>query len=307
MKQQFMTRKIFFALSTVSLLMTACQKSNDVQTTDTSTGDISDASSVAATISVLASTNTASSDSVYIVQPCQRGSSRNAVAQADLPTTVAAYLNTAYNGYTFHEAFAIKDTTGTVTGYAVIIYYDGKPVGLEFDSAGAFVKVLEQRERGDLRGPEYHQGGRFQHRDGKNRDTVALNTLPAAALTYFASNYSTDTLLKAYKQIDSSYVVLSKNTGLFATVFDADGNFIKRETLPAPNGDGTTAVQESELPQAITAYLGATYPSYVFKKAFAVTGSDGVQGYVVLIDANNTKYAVAFDASGTFLSAKAVC
>lgn len=80
-----------------------------------------------------------------------------------------------------------------------VIYYNNKPVGLLFDSAGAFVRVLEQRERGDLNGSGHHNGGRFEHRDGKGRDTVALNALPPAVTAYFASNYFNDTLVKAFR------------------------------------------------------------------------------------------------------------
>lgn len=302
MKKQFITRRLFYALACVPFVFAACEKSDTSLQNSTTTGDISDASSVAATIAVVSSSRTANADSVYVVQPCQRGSKRDSVAQADLPAAIGTYLDATYSGYLFHKAFAIKDSTGAISGYAVIVYSNDKPVGLEFDAAGAFVKVLEQRERGNS-GSGHHRGGRFQH-----RDSVALSALPTTITAYFSANYSSDTLLKAYKTIDSSYVVLSKNNGLFATVFDAAGTFVKRTSLPARGGTrgSVQAIEQSALPEAIGIYLTTTYPNYFFEKAFAVNEDGTTAGYVVMLDANNTKYAVAFDAAGTFVSAKTV-
>jgi hypothetical protein len=53
-------------------------------------------------------------------------------------------------------------------------------------------------------------------------------------------------------------------------------------------------------------YLTTAYPNYVFKKAFSISQSGTIKGYVVFIDANNTKYAVEFDASDNFIKAKTV-
>jgi hypothetical protein len=44
----------------------------------------------------------------------------------------------------------------------------------------------------------------------------------------------------------------------------------------------------------------------VFNKAFSITNDGVIKGFVVVIDANNTKYAVEFDVSGTFVSAKTI-
>lgn len=306
--KQGMFRNTFYALGIASLFLTACQKNNTslssagVTSTDATTATSS-------TIAVVASASVATADSVYIVQPCQRGAHRDSIAQTDLPATVSSYLNANYVGYTFHKAFSIKDSTGTLVGYAVVIYYNDKPVGLEFDNTGAFVKVLEQRGGGDLNGRGFHHGGRFGNRDGKGADSVNLSALPPAITIYFNANYSSDTLLKAYKNSDSGYTVISKNNGLFATVFGVDGQFVKRTSLaPATNRAHwhTENIAQAALPAAVTTYLIATYPDYVFDKAFVVTENSTVQGYVVVIDANNTRYATAFDAAGGFIAAKTI-
>ena len=287
--------------SIVMIILSSCQK-NLSASANTASSTIA----VAASESAAAANPTTAADSVYVVQPCARGYSRNPISATDLPSAVTAYLTANYSGYTFSKAFSIVNSTSAVTAYVVIIYYNDKPVGILFDSAGNFVKVLEQRDRGDLDGKGWHDGGRFCDRNGLQKDTIAINALPSVVLTYMAANYPQDTLTKAFRsRHDSSYVVVSKNNGLFATVFDANGNFVKRITLPAPQGS-CTSISQSDLPSNVAGYLGTTYPNYVFEKAFAVYRNGVLQGYVVVINANNTKYAVRFDASGNFVAVKTI-
>jgi len=113
--------------------------------------------------------------------------------------------------------------------------------------------------------------------------------------------------LKAFtNRHDSSIVVISKNNGLFATVFDNSGTFIKRVSLPPPPGNFQN-VTESGLPANLSDYLSATYPNYVFEKAFAAYNNSNVlQGYWAIINASNTKYAIRFDPFGNFISAKTI-
>ena len=286
----------FFA----SAVFVSCKK-NDISATGTA-GE----ASTSATIAVAASASTAFTDSVYLLQPCERGSRRDTISESNLPATVSAYISSNYSGSVFHRAFALKNSSGTVTGYVAVIYFNDKPVGLQFDSDGNFQKVLEQRERGDLEGGGWHHGGRFHHRDGLQKDTVALANLPVSIQTYLTANYGADTVIKAFTNPDSSYVVLSKNNGLYANIFDASGSFVERSELPSRHGLSQN-VEAAVLPATITAYLGSAYPNYVFKKAFSSMQNGALAGYTVLIDANNTKYAVQFDASGNFIRASTVC
>jgi hypothetical protein len=295
MKTKITARSVFSVLMAGAIVVSSCKKEDSSITTTSSTD----------AIAVVASASIASSDSVYLVNGCNRGEHRDSVSAAALPAAINTYLGINYPNYVFHKAFVLTNSSSVTTGYLVVIYFNDKPVGLKFDAAGAFVKVLEQRERGDLSGPGWHHGGRFEHRDGQQKDTVALSALPVSVTTYLAANYPTDTLLKAFKNRDSSLVVLSRNNGLYATVFDASGNFVRRVQMPAKNGN-CQGIDQSALPSQVTNYLSATYPNYIFKKAFIVNSAGVTQGYVVLIDANNTKYAVAFDASGNFLSAKTI-
>ena len=241
-------------------------------------------------------------DSLYVIGTCAPHHHTDFVAFSSLPAFINDYLTTNYAGNVSQKAFIDKDLSGTITGYVVIIQFNGKPIGLKFDAAGAFVKVLEQREGHDLLGHGWHDGGHFDDRNGLNHDTIAIPALASVIISYFAANYAQDTLMHAFKNKDSSYIVLSINNGAYATVFDINGTFIKRIKLPAPEGDFNTVVQ-SALPLAVTNYLTSTYPAYVFKQAFKINDNVNIKGYVVFIDANATKYAVEFDAAGNFIKA----
>ncbi|TMI94972.1 MAG: hypothetical protein E6H06_07965 [Bacteroidetes bacterium] len=288
-------------LAVAAILLASCKK-------ETSQSSLTSQTS-SSTIAVAASESgpTSADDSVYVIQPCPHGYSRDSISAADLPSTVITYLSTDYPGFTFSKAFAVKNSSGQTAAYVAIIYFNDKPVAILFDSNGNFVRVLEQRDKGDIDGKGWHDGGRFCDRNGLQKDTVALSALPTSILSYIAANYSTDTLVKAFQnRHDSSFVVISKNNGLFATVFDSSGNFVKRVTLPAPPGIAV-GITESALPANVLSYLSTTYPDYVFEKAFAVYNNSNVlQGYAVVINANNTKYAVLFDASGNFVSVKTI-
>ncbi|MCW3110952.1 MAG: hypothetical protein JWQ09_5458 [Segetibacter sp.] len=289
------------SLSLLLLAFASCKKDASLET-DT-TASVSQ-SVIAATQAIAVSARTsASGDSVYVVGTCAPHHHTDSIAFGSLPSAVSVYLAANYSGYIFQKAYTDKDSSGNIAGYVVIIQYNGKPVGLKFDASGVFVKVLEQREGRDLAGGHgFHQGGHFDDRDGMKRDTIALSALPAAITTYFASNYAQDTLVRAFKGKDSSIVVLSINNGAYATVFDANATFVKRAALPAHPGRPTSIAQDA-LPAATLTYLSTTYPNYVFKYAFAIKANRAVVGYAVFIDANATKYAIEFDASGNFLKA----
>jgi hypothetical protein len=250
------------------------------------------------------SVDSSSNDSIYIIQPCARGFFRDSVAATALPANISAYLDSTYSGFTFIRAYEIKDSAGNIGGYVAIINYNGKPVAILFDGTGAFVRVLEQREKGDEDNDGWHRGGRFCDRDPNERgkDTISLSSLPASILSYMATNYPNDSLEKAYINIDSSYIVISADSGLYATVFNHAGDFEKRIKLYSP-GPLSQQIDQTALPASAQTYLATTYPNYVFEKAFSFTLNGVLQGYIVIIDSNNTKYAVEFNASGNFIGA----
>jgi hypothetical protein len=289
---------------TVFLLpMTSCKKDASLETAAlNSIAGIQSAIASTSAIAVSAASRTIG-DSIYVVGTCAAHHHTDSVAFNGLPSSVASYLDANYAGYAFQKAFTDKDSTGSISGYVVIINYNGNPVGLKFDATGTFVKVLEQREGRDLIGGHgFHRGGHFDDRDGMKRDTIAISSLPASVTSYFAANYPQDTLMRALKAPDSSITVLSINNGAYATTFTSTGSFVKRNALPSKPGRATSITQDA-LPAPALSYLSNTYPNYVFKYAFAIKSNGAVTGYAVLIDANATKYGVQFDAAGNFVKA----
>ena len=312
MKNQIKKLSTLFILSAVILAgASSCNKEISTNNPSNSNSQATTASSSTIAVAVTASTSagttgSSTTDSVYVIHNCEKGNHRDSIAASALSTAIQTYLTTNYAGNIFIKAFAVKDTTGAVKGYVVIVKYNDKPVAIQFTADGTFVKVLEQREKGDLDGDGgWHRGGRFDTRDGLHRDTIPLTQLPTAITTYFANNYPSDTLTRAFETKDCKILVLSKNNGGSATIFTAAGVFLKRVVLPTPDGS-LTNVAQSALPASILSYLTATYPNYVFDKADSVNYKGVLKGYLVIINANNTRYGLIFDASGSFVAVKAI-
>ena len=295
---------LFFSLALFSIV--SCSK--EMSAPSASATNSTATSSTSAFIAVAA--DSTGTDSVYILQTCARGFFRDSVAASALPDSITSYLSAHYPAYSFQKAFVIKDSAGTVGGYVVVINYNGKPVGLLFDAAGNFQQVLEQRDRGDLDGDGHHGGRHFSNRDGRHRDTVSIENLPTSIGSYFTSNYPTDTLLRAYLNQDSSYLVISKDNGLFATLFSSSGQFIKRDSLLTwpvnPSEKIWQNVVQDSLPSGDLTYLNNTYPNYVFETAYSLMVNNLLTAYIVVIDANDTKYAIWFDDKGNMIATVAI-
>jgi hypothetical protein len=244
------------------------------------------------------------SDSLYAMEACKKGNKKTAVELSALSAKITTYLSTNYSGFTFQKAYQVANqTTSAVESFVVVIQFNAKPVAIKFDAAGSFVKVLELREGRNMKGRGgWHAGGCFDNRDGKQRDTIAISAIPSLIKTYIATTYSADTIVHAFVNKDQSIVVISKNVNYFATAFSSANIFIKRIELPAFAAKGRS-IEASVLPAVSTTYLATTYPNYVFKKAFELKTNNVIKGYLVLIDANLTKYAIHFDANGQFVKA----
>lgn len=129
-----------------AFFITACNKeeSNIASSANTTESDIA----------VSTSDSSVSKDSVYFKHECGAGATRDSIAESDLPAAVGTYLQTNYPDYKFAKAFSVTDSTGAVTGFVAVIYYNDEPVALQFNGDGDFVGVLERREFG------HHGGGR---------------------------------------------------------------------------------------------------------------------------------------------------
>ncbi len=288
------TINIIIMLSFLALL-SSCNKENSAVNPATS--------SVAASSTIAVGISSTTNDSIYVVGTCANHDHLDSLAFTGLPAMITDYLAGNYSGYTFTKAFTEQDTSGNISGYVVIILFNGNPVGLKFDASGNFVKVLEQRDGHDLEGNGWHEGGCFSNRDGMNKDTVKLSLLPSDILSYFSTNYPQDTLVRAYETINKDYVLFSIDNGSFATLFDSTGSFVRRIQLNENTGRARVVVTRTALLPSIQDYLSTTYPNYVFEQAFSISKNGTITEYIVCIDANGTKYAVEFDASGNFVKA----
>lgn len=301
MKYPFKAFTINAAIA-VFMALPSCKK-QDVSTTST------DATIQAAALNLqaiaIAASSTSAGDSLYAVNTCPVRGHRDSISFGLLPSEIALYLSTNYAGYTFHKAFSILDQNGVLQGYGLIIQFNGNPIGLKFDLNGNFIQIFEQREGHDLLGHNWHEGGCFEDRDGKQRDTIAFSSLPANVINYFTIKCPSDTLLRASMTRTGGYVLLSRNSYLFVTTFLTNRAFLNRMQLPSHEGRGTP-IDQNALPVNVLTYLSATFPGYVFNKAFLINLNGSIQGYCVVIDANNTKYAIQFDSVGNYVKTKVI-
>jgi hypothetical protein len=278
----------FFAVAGL-LSLTSCDK----QTTEPQTDGAEESQAI------LVAEATTSSDAVFIVNTVPAGCEKDSVTAVELHEAIKTYLDANYSGYTYLKTFKLKKA-GALEGYIVVIKYNDKPIGLKFDAEGNFIKIFEQRERGQLMGRGWKRGGRFDGRDGQHRDTIALSSLSATIKTYFLINYTQDTILAAHAGRGGDIIVISANNGLYATLFNANNIFVKRSQLILHAGR-KMAIRQVDLLTNIATYLTTTYPGYVFHRAYAVKINSSTQAYVVFIDSNDTKYALHFDASGNLV------
>jgi hypothetical protein len=294
MKTNLTIKKMFFLAAAGVLALTSCNKE---------TSEPDDAG-MEETNAILVAEASSSSEAIFLVNTVPPGCDKDTTTAAQLPASVTTYLDANYSGYTYIKTFAVKKDA-SLNGYIVAIKFNDKPVGLHFDANGNFLRVIEQRERGQLRGKGWKRGGRFDGRDGQHRDTIALSALPLAIKTYFTLTYPTDTLLAAHTGRGGDIVVISANNGLYATLFTSGSVFVKRHAM-ALHAGRKTAIAQAQLTAKIATYLATTYPGYVFHRAYAVKVNSTTQAYVVFIDSNDTKYALHFDASGNLVKSTVV-
>ncbi|MCA6468265.1 MAG: hypothetical protein IM541_01085 [Chitinophagaceae bacterium] len=65
-------------------------------------------------------------------------------------------------------------------------------------------------------------------------------------------------------------------------------------------------IEKSNLSSTIQNKLSNTFPNYVFNKSDLMTVNNSSMGTLVLINANNTRYAVSFNNNGDMISKKAI-
>ena len=302
MKRYTTFKNALLVVSLGILTFSACKKDNALSLDDELQFAKLEAITISSTSAVSGSANT--TDSLYAMDACKKGNKKTRVELSSLSASIKNYLSANYPGNTFLKAYQIANqTTSVLESFVVVVEFNDKPVAVKFDAGGSFLKVLEIREGRNMKGKGgWHAGGLFDNRDGKHRDTLAISAIPAAIKAYMLSTYPADTLVHAFVNKDKSVIIISRNIEFYATSFTASNVFIKRIQLPAGPAK-VRSIEASVLPSKVPTYLTSTYPNYVFKKAFELKVNGALKGYLVLIDANLTKYAIHFDASGQFIKA----
>jgi hypothetical protein len=302
MKRYTTFKNALLIVSMGILTLSACKKDNVLSLDDELQFVKLEAITISSTSAVSGSGN--ATDSLYAMDACKKGNKKTRVEQSSLSASITTYLSANYPGNTFLKAYQIANqTTSVIEGFVVVVQFNEKPVAIKFDASGIFLKVLEIREGRNMKGKGgWHAGGLFDNRDGKQRDTLAISAIPSAIKAYMLSTHPADTLVHAFVNKDQSIILISRNIEFYATSFTTANVFIKRIQLPAGPAK-VRSIEASALPSKSSAYLNTTYPNYVFKKAFELNVNGALKGYLVLIDANLTKYAIHFDASGQFLKA----
>lgn len=244
-------------------------------------------------------------DSVYVIYPCEIDLLRDAIPASALPLSIQDYQTENYEDFNQLNAFTVSDAESNLKGYISIIRFNNKPVALEFGLDGIFKKVLEQREWADLDNDGWHTGGLFEDRDGTNRDNIDPYMLPDEIKNYLSANFPEDSLLKAFRTKEDAYLVITKNNGGYAHVFN--GNLEPQKHLALCGGSCQLEdIEKSNLSSTILNRLSNTFPNHVFNKADLMTMGSSNMGTLVLINANNTRYAVTFNSNGNMLSNKVV-
>jgi len=302
MKRYTTFKNALLIVSMGILTLSACKKDNVLSLDDELQFVKLEAITISSTSAVSGSGN--ATDSLYAMDACKKGNKKTRVEQSSLSASITTYLSANYPGNTFLKAYQIANqTTSVIESFVVVVQFNEKPVAIKFDASGIFLKVLEIREGRNMKGKGgWHAGGLFDNRDGKHRDTLAISAIPLAIKSYMLSTHPADTLVHAFVNKDQSIILISRNIEFYATSFTTANVFIKRIQLPAGPAK-VRSIEASALPSKSSAYLNTTYPNYVFKKAFELKVNGALKGYLVLIDANLTKYAIHFDASGQFLKA----
>jgi hypothetical protein len=230
---------------------------------------------------------------------------RDEIPAITLPAAVQQYQMENYQQNDQLSAYTISDKDGNLKSYVSIIRYNERPVALEYNFVGTFKKVLEQREWADLDNDGWHIGGLFEDRDGNNRDVVNLNLLPDEIKNYMTNNYPDDIMVRAFQTKEEAIIVISKNNGGFANVFNKNLELQKHMSICDVNCQ-LEDIEKSTVSSKVLTTLSNTFPNYIFNYGDMMNVNGVSMGNLILINANNTRYLVAFDADGKLLSNKVV-
>jgi len=294
------------AIMAALAILSSCKKElsslSPTPTVETTTSSISASTPISVALNGFANTQ---SDSVYVMYTSDGELFRDEIPAITLPAAVQQYQMENYQQNDQLSAYTISDKDGNLKSYVSIIRYNERPVALEYNFVGTFKKVLEQREWADLDNDGWHIGGLFEDRDGNNRDVVNLNLLPDEIKNYMTNNYPDDIIVRAFQTKEEAIIVISKNNGGFANVFNKNLELQKHMSICDVNCQ-LEDIEKSTVSSKVLTTLSNTFPNYIFNYGDMMNVNGVSMGNLILINANNTRYLVAFDADGKLLSNKVV-
>jgi len=294
------------AIMAALAILSSCKKElsslSPTPTVETTTSSISASTPISVALNGFANTH---SDSVYVMYTSDGELFRDEIPAITLPAAVQQYQMENYQQNDQLSAYTISDKDGNLKSYVSIIRYNERPVALEYNFVGTFKKVLEQREWADLDNDGWHIGGLFEDRDGNNRDVVNLNLLPDEIKNYMTNNYPDDIIVRAFQTKEEAIIVISKNNGGFANVFNKNLELQKHMSICDVNCQ-LEDIEKSTVSSKVLTTLSNTFPNYIFNYGDMMNVNGVSMGNLILINANNTRYLVAFDADGKLLSNKVV-
>jgi hypothetical protein len=294
------------AIMAALAILSSCKKElssvSPTPTVETTTTSISASTPISVALNGFANTQ---SDSVYVMYTSDGELFRDEIPAITLPAAVQQYQTENYQQNDQLSAYTISDKDGNLKSYVSIIRYNERPVALEYNFVGTFKKVLEQREWADLDNDGWHIGGLFEDRDGNNRDVVNLNLLPDEIKNYMTNNYPDDIIVRAFQTKEEAIIVISKNNGGFANVFNKNLELQKHLSICDVNCQ-LEDIEKSTVSLKVLTTLSNTFPNYIFNYGDMMNVNGVSMGNLILLNANNTRYLVAFDANGNLLSNKVV-
>jgi len=243
-------------------------------------------------------------DSVYVVYNGEQTLLRAEIPVSELPRTAQNYQQENYQNNTPLRAFEIEDADGNTKGFISVIRFNERPVALEYGFDGVFSKVLEQREWVDLDNDGWHAGGIFDYRGG-SINNIDPNTLPDEIKNYMVNNYPDETISKALRTKEEATIVFSNNSGAIATVFNSGLSFQQHLEISSSNYQ-LDEVEKSSISAEALNNIANTFPNAAFEAASRMSENGLTMGNLVLINANNTHYAITLDRFGNVLSNKVI-
>ncbi|OJJ14003.1 hypothetical protein BKI52_44870 [marine bacterium AO1-C] len=224
----------------------------------------------------------------------EAGNKGTEVTLTNLAQAIKDYVNNNFAGNTVSRAVSLPNSTNV---NLTLVRLSGNQV-LSFDAANNFLNGETDDNDDDDDDDDDDNDS-----DDNNcvEDSIAVSALPQAIRDYVATNYAGQTIQKAYKENCNGTIQYEVElSGGVELIFDANGQFIKKETDDDKNDNkNEVAINATDLPQATQTYISTNYAGKTITKAYKITDSTGiVTGYEVELNDGTEVY---FDATGNFV------